>query len=111
MNKIRIILSVFIPLVLVASMSSWIDESQKNEIENVSDKKIEVVVLKLKGFTSECCVGLVAYTLNNLEGVEKHEANVKKQEMKVWFDRNIISQEGIINEINKTHYKVIGVVE
>ena len=65
------------------------------------------IVLHLKGYSSECCVGLVAYTLNEMEGVIKHESNVKAQQVEIWYDTDVTSESEIVAALNKTPYKVL----
>ena len=74
-------------------------------IEQVNE--LETVTLKLEGFKSKCCVGIVAYSLNELEGVTKYEPDVENQQIKIWYDASKISEEEIITAINKTPYKVM----
>jgi len=62
---------------------------------------------KLKGFKQSCCTGIVAYSLSKVEGYLKSEADVKNQELRVWYDTSICTEKKIKEAINKTPYKII----
>lgn len=62
---------------------------------------------KLKGFKQSCCSGIVEYSLKEVTGYIKSKANVKRQELTVWFDKTKCTEEDIKKAINKTPYKIV----
>lgn len=82
-----------------------IKASQKTE-------NVEANIIKktytLKGFKQSCCTGIVEYSLKEVEGYIKSEANVKQRELTVWFDASICTEAAIKKAINKTAYKIEG---
>jgi copper chaperone CopZ len=78
--------------------------ASKTEVvkSNTTQKKYE-----LKGFKQSCCTGIVEYSLKEVPGFIKSEADVKNQELTVWFDKTICTEEDIKKAINKTPYKIV----
>ena len=62
---------------------------------------------KLKGFKQSCCTGIVNYALKEVDGFIKSEAQVKSQELTVWYDAKKCDESAIKDAINKTPYKIV----
>lgn len=80
-------------------------ESETKEI-SVTNQTIQKTY-KLKGFKQSCCSGIVDYALKEVDGFIKSKANVKKQELTVWFNASKCSEKDIKHAINKTPYKIV----
>ena len=63
-------------------------------------------VYTLKAFKQSCCVNIVEYSLREQEGFLRLEADVKKQELTVWFDPDKSKEEAIRKAINQTGYTI-----
>jgi len=107
MKRLSYALLIIVQLGLIIPLNAC--TKQENTTEQIANAS--QVILKLDQFKSECCVGLVAYTLREVEGVRKYEANVKNQEMRVWYDPSEVSLQEIIDAVNQTPYKVLSYVE
>lgn len=80
--------------------------SNKKEITVTTINKTQRTY-KLKKFNSSCCIGIVKYSLDEVNGFMMMQPNIKNSEITVWFDENKTSEETIISAINTTPYKVI----
>lgn len=108
--KLQNILSAFIFCALL--LTSCEGRSQtKNTVKAVKSKEVIAnkstkVTYKLKGFKQSCCTGIVKFSLKEVGGFIKSEANIKNQELTVWFDKTKSTEEDIKKAINKTPYKI-----
>lgn len=74
--------------------------------ELTANKKVSRTY-KLKGFNKACCIGIVNYSLKEVDGFLRSEADVKKQEITVWYTEGKCSEKTIKESINKTGYTII----
>jgi copper chaperone CopZ len=86
---------------------SCAQDNQKTKTEGQFQTSIVQKSYRLKGFKQSCCFGIVEYALKEVKGYQKSEANVKKQELTVWFDSKRCSEVEIKNAINQTAYKIV----
>ena len=105
--------NIFITFIIcIFLLTSCEGKSQTKNTTNVSGLKETVTnkivkkTFKLKGFNKSCCTGIVKYSLKEINGFIKSEANVKNQELTVWFDKTKSTEEDIKKAINKTPYKI-----
>lgn len=92
----------------ILSIISFELKSQTNtkfKTEIVTNNTIKKTY-KLKDFKQSCCIGIVEYSLKEVTGFIKSEANVKSQEISVWFDKTKCTEKDIKEAINKTPYKI-----
>lgn len=67
----------------------------------------ENITLKVKGMFCSNCELKIENKLSKLNGVSKVKASFNKEEVKITYDKNIITQEEIEKNITKLDYKVI----
>lgn len=105
---------IFITIILCVSISitclgieKEIASNDSTQAKEVAKTSIEKKTYKLKDFKQSCCIGILNYSLKEVEGYIKSKANVETQELTVWYDYQKCTEEAIIKAINKTRYKVI----
>lgn len=95
---------------LLFSYNLSYSQSKPTTKANPKTENIKNTIVKktytLKGFKQSCCTGIVEYSLKEVEGYIKSEANVKQRELTVWFDTTKCTEEAIKIAINKTAYKI-----
>ena len=76
---------------------------------NTIDQEENIIkrTYKLKKFTQSCCAKMIEYSLNEVNGFIKQESDIKHQQITVWFNTKLCSEEDIKNAINKTTYTII----
>ena len=108
MNQFKLSLIIALSAILFISCEG---KSQANNNEKTKQEITKSNILKktyiLKEFKQSCCSGIVEYSLKEVSGFIKSEANVKKQELTVWFDSAKSTEENIKKAINKTSYKIV----
>ena len=67
----------------------------------------ENITLKVEGMFCSNCELKIENKLLKLNGISKVEASFNNQEVKVTYEKNIISQEEIEKTISKLDYKVV----
>lgn len=67
----------------------------------------ENITLKVEGMFCSNCELKIENKLSKLNGIFKVKASFNKQEVKITYDKNIISQEDIEKTISKLDYKVV----
>lgn len=83
-----------------------VSENTSTPTKLTSNKKASKTY-KLKGFNKACCIGIVNYSLKEVDGFLRSEADVKKQEITVWYNEDKCSEKAIKKSINKTGYTII----
>lgn len=61
--------------------------------------------LKIEGMHCSSCAMNIDFDLEDLPGVEKSQTSYARQETVVEFDNNIIKENELIEQINKTGYR------
>lgn len=102
----KIISMAFLSMILF-TMGATVWANQNNEVSLSEKKELTKRTYKLKDFKKSCCYNMVEFILQELEGYEKSEPNIEKQEITVWFNAEITAEEEVIAAINKTGYTVI----
>jgi len=103
----------FKSVTLIASsilLLSFCEGRSQTKIESKTEINTNNIIqtkYKLKGFKQSCCVGIVEYSLKEVKGIIKLKANMKDQELTVWFDITNCKEEEIKKAINKTSYKIV----
>ncbi|AZQ62738.1 copper chaperone [Flammeovirga pectinis] len=98
---------IIISSLLLATVTSCTTSTKKHETEIVVTTEQTQKTFKLKKFKSSCCVGIVQYSLKELDGFIMMKPNLDKSEITVWYDQNKSSEKEIVKAINTTPYKVI----
>ena len=84
--------------------------AQSNQ-DNTSIQKYQSdtakVTYKLKAFKQSCCSYLVNFALEEVDGFVRSEANIKKQEITIWYKPEKCTEKELKKAINKTAYKVV----
>lgn len=70
-----------------------------------TDKKIAVTIFSVSGMTCSGCVLNVENKLKKINGVKDYKVSLKKNTAEVKYDPKKISEKGISDIMNKTHYK------
>ena len=99
------IISLGMFLLTTTPVQSQTATNQNNKSKKVT-KNIVQRTYKLKGFKQSCCYNMVEFTLQELKGYVKSKPNMTKQEITVWFNTDLNTEEEIIAAINKTGYTV-----
>ena len=106
MKHFKITTLVLFSILLLTSCESKAQTKTDLKTETVTSNTIEKTY-KLKEFKQSCCSGIVEYSLKEVEGYIKSKANVKNQELTVWFDKTKCTEKDIKKAINKTPYKIV----
>lgn len=102
----KIISMAFLSMILfTVNANVWANQNKENSLSE--KKELTKRTYKLKDFKKSCCYNMVGFILQELEGYEKSEPNIEKQEITVWFNAEITTEEEVIAAINKTGYTVI----
>ena len=104
-----ILKTICIALTLGFTSSSTVLTTIGNATPAIQQEQNNIIkkTYKLKGFKQNCCTGIVNYALKEVDGFIKSEAQVKSQELTVWYDSKKCDEAAITEAINKTPYKVI----
>ena len=87
-------------------ISQQIDPLSNAASKETNSSLIVKKIYHLHGFNQSCCVGIVNYSLKEINGYIKSKANVQKQELAVWYN-SLQCKEAVIQEaINKTGYTI-----
>lgn len=68
-------------------------------------KKIVKTSFKIEKMTQSCCVGIIEYSLKEVRGYVKSEADVNTRILTVHYDSDATTKKKILDAINKTPYK------
>lgn len=79
----------------------------QEKVDRQNNSEMVQKTYKLKGFKQSCCTGIVEYSLKEVKGYIKSKANVKQQELTVWYNPTLCKEKAIKDAINKTAYKII----
>ncbi|WP_086030421.1 heavy-metal-associated domain-containing protein [Tenacibaculum holothuriorum] len=104
MKNIKIIM-LLIGVLFFTSCESKSQTKSELKTKTVANNTVEKTY-KLKGFNQSCCIGIVNYSLKEVNGFVNLKANVKKSEITVWFDKTKCAESEIKKAINKTSYKI-----
>ncbi len=104
LNKTTTVLLVSI-ILFSANVSTYANPVL--QVQTFKKQELTKRTYKLKNFKQSCCYNMVEFILQELEGYEKSEPNMEKQEITVWFNSEITTEKEIIEAINKTGYTVI----
>ena len=74
---------------------------------NEQEEHIVKRTYKLEKFTQSCCAMMIEYSLKEVNGFVKQKSNIKTQEITVWFNTDLCSEQQIKEAINKTTYRII----
>ena len=103
----NIITTLIIAFILNSTLQAQNQNNDSSKIEHQEQAQIIKKTYTLKGFKQSCCTRIVDYALKEVKGYLRSEANVKTQELTVWFNTNLSKEADIKNAINKTAYKII----
>ncbi|MBB6459675.1 heavy-metal-associated domain-containing protein [Flammeovirga kamogawensis] len=98
---------IIISSLLLGTITSCTTNTKENTTEVTVSTEQTQKTYTLKKFKSSCCVGIVKYSLDELDGFIMMKPNLEKSEITVWYDQNKSSEQEIINAINTTPYKVL----
>jgi copper chaperone CopZ len=73
-------------------------------------RKLVKKKLKIEGMHCSSCAMNIDFDLEDLEGVVSAKTSYAKQESEVEFEEDKIKLQQIIEQIEKTGYKVVGLV-
>lgn len=80
---------------------------EKKKIIVVDKSNVQEAVFKIRGMTCEACTQTINLALSKVSGVLEYQTDFKKGNSTVKFDDSKTTEQGIINGINETGYKVI----
>ncbi|WP_040280028.1 heavy-metal-associated domain-containing protein [Psychroserpens damuponensis] len=102
-SKSLILFSSLLLTTCVGISQTKTDSEVKTETnQNKTIKK----TYQLKRFKQSCCTGIVEFSLKKVKGYISSKANVKNQQLTVWFDSSKTTEKQIKEAINKTPYKI-----
>ncbi|APD06024.1 hypothetical protein UJ101_00477 [Flavobacteriaceae bacterium UJ101] len=78
-----------------------ITETSKQQSKNLTKR-----TYTLQNFKQSCCSKIVDYSLKEVEGYIKSEANIDHQQITVWYDSSKATEDQIKQAINQTAYKI-----
>ncbi len=106
MKHFKITTLVLLSFLALTSCESKGQTKVDSKTESIVSNTIEKTY-KLKEFKQSCCTGIVEYSLKEVAGYIKSKANVKNQELTVWFAKTKCTEKDIKRAINKTPYKIV----
>ncbi|WP_196890836.1 heavy-metal-associated domain-containing protein [Aureivirga marina] len=104
--KFQNILFLILISLSVSCQTSETTKKKQTKVEKTENQIIQKTYT-LKNFNKSCCIGIVAYSLKKVDGFKKSEANTKKQQITVWYEKQRCNETEIKNAINKTPYKIV----
>ncbi|MCF2876530.1 MULTISPECIES: heavy-metal-associated domain-containing protein [unclassified Tenacibaculum] len=103
----NLLLIIAVSLIFLASCQSQNKTNKDAKVKEIAKSGIITKTYTLEGFKQSCCTGIVNYSLKEVNGYIKSEANVKNQQLTVWFDNKKCDERAIKKAINKTPYKIV----
>ena len=103
----KLFLAICTAITCIATTHKTFAFYKNNASVNIEQENIIQRTYKLHKFTQTCCARIIEYSLKEVEGFIKHESDVKKQEITVWFNSSLCSEQDIKDAINKTSYRII----
>ncbi|CAM1343668.1 hypothetical protein [Tenacibaculum amylolyticum] len=110
MKQFKIITLAVFGVLLLTSCEGRSQAKKETTIKKETSATSNALVqkqYKLSGFKQSCCTGIVEYSLKETKGYVKSKADVSKQLLTVWYDKNKCNESAIKKAINKTPYKII----
>jgi copper chaperone CopZ len=74
----------------------------------VDKSSVQQVELKIKGMTCEACTETINLALSKVPGILEYKTDYKTGSSTVKFDNSKTGEQGIVNAVNETGYKVTG---
>lgn len=68
------------------------------------------VNIKINGMTCNHCTNFIKNTISDLAGIENVEVNLESAIAAVQYNDQKLKPQAIIDEINNTHFSVVGIV-
>ncbi|WP_294822811.1 mercuric transporter MerT family protein [uncultured Flavobacterium sp.] len=103
-----VILTLLLLLLPYASQAKNL-EMPKGQVQSFTllqeKERVAKSVFKVEKMTQSCCVGIIEYSLKDIEGYIKCEADVKARKLTVFYDANKTTKKKVLEAINKTPYK------
>lgn len=101
-----VILTLLLLLLPYASQAKNLEIPKAQSITLLQEKeRVVKSVFKIEKMTQSCCVGIIEYSLKDIEGYIKCEADVKARKLTVFYDANKATKKKVLEAINKTPYK------
>ncbi|MBO6794405.1 MAG: heavy-metal-associated domain-containing protein [Balneolaceae bacterium] len=80
------------------------NNSQNNQT-SLNEGKVKSVEITIEGMSCMSCVANVKKTLSNMDGVKEVNVSLKDKNAQVKYDALIVTEEQLIDAINKLGYK------
>lgn len=80
------------------------NNSQNNQT-SLNEGKVKSVEITIEGMSCMSCVANVKKTLSNMDGVKEVNVSLKDKNARVKYDALIVTEEELIDAINKLGYK------